>query len=341
MQGGATSLEELERLVRALERSGLAEMRPDVAALLARSRARLAAPPRRRRRRVAPRARALALGRGALDLAALLAGAVAVGALAFGAGAAAWAPAVLGAALLWGGLRGGHALAGLAQDGAGRLAWGARWTAFWLAEPFSERAYLRLEAMEEARLLMQAWQRHRRGLLGAPALADVTALLGALHGPHLARRFAALAEARRLGEGSWTLRGRDPRPWPEARLLRWSELIGLFEALAASGALWAPEPAPVPAPTPLPAAPPPPPIPEESPERRQRRIDLRELIRRKRQDINTAHGWKLKTAAEVAQRDSYLNTLREEIAALEAELATLGPEPGAVAPARIRLSARG
>jgi predicted aminopeptidase len=57
--------------------------------------------------------------------------------------------------------------------------------------------------------------------------------------------------------------------------------------------------------------------------RESRRAELRDLIRRKRQDITTAHNWKLKTAAEIAQRDAYLDGLRGEIAALEKELAEL------------------
>jgi hypothetical protein len=58
--------------------------------------------------------------------------------------------------------------------------------------------------------------------------------------------------------------------------------------------------------------------------RAARREELRELVRRKRQDITTAHNWKLKTSAEIAQRDAYLQRLRSEIAALEKEIAALG-----------------
>ncbi|WP_421995406.1 hypothetical protein [Roseococcus sp.] len=53
----------------------------------------------------------------------------------------------------------------------------------------------------------------------------------------------------------------------------------------------------------------------------QRRIDLAELIRKKRQEITNAYGWKLKTEAEIAQRDSYLRQTRQELGDLERELA--------------------
>ncbi len=112
-------------------------------------------------------------------------------------------------------------------------------------------------------------------------------------------------------------------------MMRWSSLITLFEATAAGGALWATDPPPAPPPVAPPALPPlaAPPVAAEPPEHLQRRLDLRELIRKKRQDITTAYGWKLKTEAEIAQRDNYLNELRAEIAALEKELAALGGPP--------------
>ena len=72
------------------------------------------------------------------------------------------------------------------------------------------------------------------------------------------------------------------------------------------------------------APPPPPAEPTDTPERAARRADLRELIRRKRQDITTAFGWHLKTEAEMAQRDNFLAQTRAEIAELERELALLG-----------------
>lgn len=327
MGTGAGSLEELQRLVRALEQSGLAERRPDAAALLARSRAVLGGAGRPRRRRARARARLRALLLLLLDAAAVGVGLAAVVSLLAGGGASGAAPALLTAALGWGGLRAGPALVRLAVAGAGRLRWWTRWAACWLAEPFSEAAFARLEAMEEARVLMRAWHRHRATLPEPPDLAAVAAFLAGRHGPRVARRFGAAAEAMRVSGGGWTLRGRGTSPWPEERLLRWAPLITLFEEIAAGGALWEEEAPPPPPPVPtLPPARILPREPQETPERRQRRIDLRELIRRKRREIDIAHGWKLKTPAEVAQRDIYLNQLRAEVAALEAELKALGPE---------------
>jgi hypothetical protein len=345
MRAEAARQAELRALVARLEQSGLAERREDVARLLARSRALLAAqgaaPPapsrmtrRRRPRPVGLRARLRAGLLLLLDASAL--GALGFAAVGLGAGTLAVTAGlgVVGAAALWGVLRWGGAPELLAE-GAARLAYLLRWAGLWLAEPFHEGAWEGLEALLDAREVMRAWRRHRRGLSVA-GLAEVEAFLAERYGRGAATRFRAAVEARRAA--GWTLRGGEAAPeavpLPEARLMRWSMLIRLFEAVAAGGALWAPEPpAPAPQPAPLPEAPPrasldplPPPTVHdpEAEYRAARREELRELVRRKRQDITTAHNWKLKTSAEIAQRDAYLQRLRSEIAALEKEIAALG-----------------
>jgi len=136
---------------------------------------------------------------------------------------------------------------------------------------------------------------------------------------------------------AWVLRGGGGEERRSTRdkaarlqMLRWSALIEEFSELAASGALF---PAPAPRRS-APAPPPPPPEPEEEaepPERARRREELLELIRKKKQDIQTAHGWKLKTEAELAHRDAYQAGLRREIAEHERELAALGVKKGAKA----------
>jgi hypothetical protein len=336
MPAQAARQDELRALIARLEQSGLADRREDVARLLAQSRALLAAslcqpaPPRLIRRRRPRPMGARARLRAALLL---LLDATALGGLAFaavgmgvGALAATGGGVVLAAALLWGVLRWGGAPALLAE-GVARLAYGLRWGALWLAEPFHLRAWERLEALLDAREVMRAWRRHRADI-ARPGLPEVEAFLAARYGATAARRFQAAVQARQ--SAGWTLRGGSPaeaQPRPEPRLLRWSVLIRLFEAVAAGGALWQPEPLPGaetspggPAPAaPAEAARPDP----EALAREARREALRDLIRRKRQDITTAHNWKLKTAAEIAQRDAYLEGLRAEIAAMEKELAAL------------------
>ncbi|WP_027285303.1 hypothetical protein [Rubritepida flocculans] len=348
MRAEAARQAELRALVARLEQSGLAERREDVARLLARSRALLAAQGaaagarpapapsrmtrRRRPRRVGLRARLRAGLLLLLDAAALAAlGFAAVG-LSAGTLAVTAGLAVLGAAALWGVLRWGGAPEMLAE-GAARLAYLLRWAGLWLAEPFHDGAWERLEALLDAREVMRAWRRHRRGLPVA-GLAEVEGFLAEHYGRSAAARFRAAVEARR--SAGWTLRGGEDAPealpLSEARLMRWSVLIRLFEAVAAGGALWVPEP-PAPEPAAAEEAPPRPhldPLPPptlrdpEAEYRAARREELRELIRRKRQDITTAHNWKLKTRAEIAQRDAYLQRLRSEIAALEKEIAALG-----------------
>ncbi|MCX8134992.1 MAG: hypothetical protein N3D18_13650 [Roseococcus sp.] len=336
MRAEAARQEELRALVARLEQSGLAERREDVARLLARSRALLAAapgapPPLKRRRRPRPaglRARLRAALLLLLDVAALAAlGFAAVG---LGAGTLATTAGLglLGGVGLWGVLR-WRGAPELLAEGAARLAYLLRWAWLWLAEPFHLGAWERLEALLDAREVMRAWRRHRRGLEVA-GLAEVDAFLADRYGRGAAARFRAAVEARRAA--GWTLRGKaeaaEAVPLPEAQLMRWSALIRLFEAVAAGGALWVPEPAAPPAAPPPPSAlaplPAPPRAEEEAERRMARQDELRELIRRKRQDITTAHNWKLKTSAEIAQRDIYLQRLRAEIAALEKELAALG-----------------
>jgi hypothetical protein len=351
MEARAGSVEELRRLVAALERSGLAERRPEVAALLAQSRARLGAPRRPQRHRAEARAHTRALLALVLDALAVLAVVTGTAGLAAGTLPPQQAAAWLAAGMGWGVLRMGAPLARGADEGLRRAAWWARRGLAWVGEPFSDAAFARLEATDGALDIMRAWQRHAAAQGLDASLEAVAAFLSQRHGPLAAQHFRELATAWLEGRGGWTLRGSTATPIPVPRRLRWSGLIRLFEELAAEDSLWAPEPAarrPAPASppiaaTPLPvAAPTQPPEPaeaEESAEQRQRRIDLRDLIRRKRQDINTAHGWKLKTPAEMAQRDVHLNALRQEISALEAELSALGPERPTAAP--IRLTARG
>lgn len=336
--GAAANRDELERLVAALERSGLAESRADIAALLAQSKAVLGtAAPRpgrpRRRPRVSARGKLRAIFLLLLDALAAMAtlyGAAGLGfetmgaleggiALAIGLGWALWR---------WGGLP------ALLAEALFRLRYALRWARLWLAEPFSDRAYDALETLLDAREVMRGWRAHRRTLPPNAGLPEVEAWLRATYGPRIAARFAQAAEARRAGQPGWTLRGGQGsgpvRPMPASRMMRWSSLITLFEVTAEGGALWAtdPPPAPPPAAPPILAPIPPPPVEAEPPEHLQRRLDLRDLIRKKRQDITTAYGWKLKTEAEIAQRDNYLNELRAEIAALEKELAALGGPPG-------------
>lgn len=335
MPADAANREELERLVALLERSGQATARADIAALLARSKAVLGAPPpqrappRRRSRPPRPNARRKlgALGLLLLDAVACMVGMYGAASLGFGGVSPVVGGPALAAALAWGLLRWGGAPA-LLQEGWFRIGYGLRWVRLWLTEPFSDHAYRQLEALPPARDVMRGWRAHRRGLPDEPALSDVEAWLRTSYGPLAVDAFRRAREARQQWGSGWTLRGgfstEAVRPIPEARLMRWSGLITLFEEIAAQQALWPADPMP------LECAPPPPGLPAavltaaEPPERTQRRLDLRELIRRKRQDITNAYGWKLKTTAEIAQRDTYLHDVRAEITALEQELAGLG-----------------
>jgi hypothetical protein len=341
MPADAANREELERLVAALERSGLAGTRADIATLLARSRQLLGTEPSRpvapARRSRPPRADARrklrSLGMLLLDAVASMGGIYGVAGLGFGTVPHVVAGPALAATLIWGLMRWGGAPA-LLWEGLFRIGYGLRWARLWLAEPFSDRAYNQLEALLDARDVMRGWRAHRRGLPHEPGLSDVQAWLLDTYGPRAANAFRAAREARQRRGGGWTLRGgfstEAPRLIPEARLMRWSSLISLFEDVAAENAFWD---APLKPLSPVPQQPmerapeftEPAILPEgESPEHTQRRLDLRELIRKKRQDIASAYGWKLKTSAEIAQRDAYLHDTRAEIATLEQALATLG-----------------
>jgi len=330
---------ELRELVAQLERSGLAERRADVRQLLESSRHLLQ--PRHRPaltrpvERVAPSARKLA-GKLRTLLGVTLDGFVMAAFL-----WAAWvvlthpgpmlepalrpevAMALVGPA--WILLRLPAAREGLREAGF-RLLYHLAWAFDWFAEAFSRRAMHRLSARLSAREVMWAWRQHGHSLLHRPGPRDVEAFLELAYGPRAAEAFRQAAA--QFSHGGWSLRGGAAANRAAARLaaLRWSVLIRLFERIAASGALW-PEPMPAsPPPEARPPDAPPDPAPAleppaESADLHQRGVDLRDLIRRKRQDITTAYGWKLKTEAEIAQRDAYLRQTREEIAALERDLA--------------------
>jgi hypothetical protein len=112
--------------------------------------------------------------------------------------------------------------------------------------------------------------------------------------------------------------------------LRWSALIRLFETVAGSGVFWGgdawgmpldPQPLAQPAPgdggAPRPIADP------AAEARRKQALALRDALRRKRADLSQCYTWKIKTAAEAAQRDAHADGLRAEIAAMERELDAL------------------
>ncbi len=316
------SVQELRLLMAQLERRGLAASHPEARALLERSRALL------RQQRPAPRrlrgklATLLALAVDAAMLAALpmlvllaLAGEMTAPTLALALAMPAWAGFRLRRHAAW--------LGEAARWLVYHLAWG--WD--WLAEAFSLRAMERLEARLNAREVMWGWRQCRRSLPRRPVLEDVAAHLALEYGPRAAQEFRRAAEAVAEARG-WTLRGGSRRNRAAERLaaLRWSALIALFGSLAASGALWPgfEEEVPEPGPPTQPAPPSRPEPPAEPPERAARRAELRDMIRRKRQDITAAFGWKLKSQAEIAQRDVHLAQLRADIAAMERELAELG-----------------
>jgi hypothetical protein len=114
------------------------------------------------------------------------------------------------------------------------------------------------------------------------------------------------------------------KPFPAKRLgqLWRSALLRGFRAVAAEGAFWVARPA-----RPEPPRPgPPPEAPAEAPNlalRDARRIELKNQLRKRHQEVANAHGWTVKTPPEIAERDRYLAQLRATIAALEAELEAL------------------
>ncbi|MDB5414835.1 MAG: hypothetical protein JWR10_3170 [Rubritepida sp.] len=336
MRAADRAAEELRHLVAALERSGMADRRADVRALLENSRsllqARRRAGPVPMQARAVPSARKVAgklgtvagLATDALVLAAFLwgmwsvlthQGPITEAMMRIEVAAALCAPAWMLARL--------KGAADWLYECSFVALYYAGWVYDWFAEAFSRKAMDRLTARLEARDVMWAWHQHRHSLLHRPSLPDVESFLAMAYGAQAARAFRRAADVMSPGEAR-------SRAGQRLASLRWSALIRLFEGLAGSGALW-PEPEmalPVEAPpSPQPPPQPPEPSPEpqaEPPERAQRRIDLREVIRKKRQDITTAYGWKLKTAAEIDQRDLYLRQTRVEITTLEKELAGLG-----------------
>lgn len=310
---------ELRELLAQLERSGLAERRADVRLLIANSRSLLHArrhalpcgPPERE----APSARKLAGKLGTLlwivldmlVLAGFLWGIRSI----LRPGELTPEIALALAGPIWILLRLPAAREGL-HEVAARLIYHLAWGYDWFAEAFGRAAQRRLSARLAAREVMWAWSRHRRSLPHRPGLRDVEAFLDLAYGLHAAEAFRR--GARPLDEAA----GR--RTGMRLAGLRWSVLIRLFGGIAASGAFWPERSAEAPLATAEPemASPPPPAEPRTLP---QRRIDLAELIRKKRQEITNAYGWKLKTEAEIAQRDSYLRQTRQELGDLERELA--------------------
>ncbi|MBS7809625.1 hypothetical protein [Roseococcus pinisoli] len=299
-QGGAAA--ELQELVARLEQSGLAERREDVRHLLEHSRL-LLREARRPRAKPAMRWGVMPRLLEALLLAAFLWGVWGAMMRGWGHPLSLLALAAPGLALLW---RSGARE--LLREAGSRLLYALAWGGDWVAEAFSASAMHRLAVRSTAWGLMRAWRRHARAHPSRPGLREVEAFLELTVGPRAAAAFRRAADDR-LGRDADRL-----------ATLRWSVLIRLFEQMAVSGAL-APDIAP-------PEAVPLPEIPvafdAESAGATSRRPELAELIRRKRQDIATAHGWPLKSVAEVAQRDAYLRQLREEVAALERELTSAG-----------------
>lgn len=321
------SVQELRQMVAMLERSGLAEQRPEVRALLERSRALL------RQHQRGPRRVARKLG----TLATLLLDATMLGATAFWLVASpAYPPALAAVIPLWLLFRLRHQAHWLAEGGRWAV-YHLGWLADWFAEAFSIAAMARLDARIAAGEVMWGWRQHRRALPHRPSLDDVAGFLAVEYGRQAEREFRRAAEA--LGHArEWTARGAASRNGAAGRLaaLRWSALIMIFRQLAASGALW---PDIMPSETALGgqarlgaeghvggslATSLPPSDAADTPERAARRADVRDTIRRKRQDITAAFGWQLKTEAEIMQRDGFLAQTRAEIADLERELAALG-----------------
>jgi hypothetical protein len=361
MPAQGTSIAELQRLVERLEQSGLADRRADVAALLDQSRAVLApregmrpSGRRPRQRPAAPRmaerpARRQRVGRGgklaamlllAADGAAAMLGAASlVGMLLAPAPPEAAAP-VLAGAVAWGIAHRGRIAA---AEACFALGYGLRWGWLWVAEAFSDRAFERLQILLDARDVMAAW-REWRGALPRPArMADVEAFLAETHGPAVAAAFLEAGETR---WGHRRIRAGRGAGLPAAgagfagQRARWSRLIRLFEGLAAEDRFWPEDPSVLGAgPGHGIVADPVQPEPEaepEAPERIARREQLKALILAKREEIQRAQEWKMKTPAEMAQRDAHVAELRRQHDALEAELRELGGAPPPIVTKRRR-----
>lgn len=329
------SVQELRQMIAMLERSGIAEQRPEARVLLERSRAVL------RQHQRMPRRVAGKLGTLVTLLldATMLGGAMLVALAVLVAASPPFPTAFLAAIPLWLLFRLRHQAHWLAEGGRWAV-YHLGWLGDWFAEAFSPAAMARLDARITARDVMWGWRQHRRALPHRATLDDVSSFLAVAHGTRAEREFRRAAEA--LGHArEWTARGAAPRNRAAARLaaLRWSALIAIFRQIAASGAFWpdiltteaaigtlarqgseAPTDGP-PGPRAAPAAPA---GPADTAERAARRADLRDTIRRKRQDITAAFGWQLKTEAEITQRDNFLARTRAEIADVERELAGFG-----------------
>ena len=288
-----TGSAELRHLIAQLESSGLAERRADAAALLAHSRALLEA-----RARTAPSARKA--WRKLAILGCLLLDAVGLGLAVFACagllvgGWPRWvAPILLLACAGWAVLR-LPGLRGALGEAPRIVAYLAGWGWDWFAEAFSEAATRRLESRLDAWALMREWR--RRPGAGWPELRDFI--------------------ADRRGEAA--IATLDAATEPRLMAMRWVALMRTFATLSS-----APGPAVAAARADI-EMPPAQDVQSEPLELAARRADLREEIRRKRAEITTAYGWKLKKPAEIAQRELHVDGLKTEVAALEQALAALG-----------------
>lgn len=349
MPASGSSVAELQQLVERLERSGLAGQRADVAALLDRSRAALAPasaatrtgarrprqrppsapverPPRRQRIRRGTKLVSLVLV--LVDGLAVMLGGAALAGLALAETPPDAAPLVLAGAIAWGVLhRGRVAVAELAF----RLFYALRWGWLWVAEAFNDRAFEKLQILLDARDVMETWQEWRRTLPRRPCMGDVEAFLAENHGPAVAALFLEQGEARfgnrrvRAGRGAGLRAG---GVGFAEQGVRWSRLIRLFEGLAEADAFWPNEPVVLGGgPDHGITADPPADLEPEPPERIARREELKEMILAKREEIQRAQDWKMKTPAEMAQRDAHVADLRRQHDALEAELREIGGVP--------------
>ncbi|PZW51148.1 hypothetical protein C8P66_101368 [Humitalea rosea] len=311
---------ELRRLVARLEESGLAETSPDIDALLTASRLHLAAsarPPAQMLRRLG--GKLTVIGPVVLDgltvlLVLPLGWALAQGRLALELAEQPPAPLILAGLLLPWAIRrlgqGTGLLLRLSRGPAFWLRYHLRIGYNWLAEAFSRAAEARLLASLGALEMMRAWRGWARTLPHRPRPHDLEHFIAMECGP----RGSALLRAA----------GFEAEP-----ALRWSRLVLLFELLCGPGGpthgpladLSALGELPDPPPRDLPAEDIEPP--RETDRYERERMDLRQEIIRKKKDLSTAYTWKVKTAAEIAERDRYADQVRAEIATLEASLKAL------------------